>query len=128
MNDLHCSHGPVSSMPGSHHSLPEGTVCDSHPERLAVVRIQGETDSFGCEFCCMCQECLDEYRAYLAAEREVEHQCDWCKQRKTGLRPRRDHDEGSAGPVYQVCPDCITRDNERAIAELESEDHYDGYL
>jgi hypothetical protein len=127
MENLHCSRGPVSSLPGSSHELPEGTKCDTHEDRLAVKRIQGETDSFGCEYVCMCQECLDEYRAYVKAELEQEHQCDWCKQRKKGLLPRRDPDEGQAGPLYQVCPECIAKDIERSAAELT--DYYDdGYF
>ena len=41
--------GPISSLPGSGHSVPDGAMCDEHPDRPAVARVQGETDSFGCE-------------------------------------------------------------------------------
>jgi hypothetical protein len=40
-------------------------MCDQHPDRLAVVRLQGETDSFGAELNDMCTECRDAYREYL---------------------------------------------------------------
>ncbi len=36
--------GPISSLPGAYHSLPKGTMCDEHPDRPAVARVQGETD------------------------------------------------------------------------------------
>ena len=41
--------GPISTLPGARHALPAGTMCDEHPDRPAVARVQGETDSFGCE-------------------------------------------------------------------------------
>ncbi|MGY7975507.1 hypothetical protein L1Q33_25460, partial [Klebsiella pneumoniae] len=55
------SNGPVSTLRGHFCSLPTDSKCDEHPDRLAVRRVQGETDSFGCEYHDMCQECLDEY-------------------------------------------------------------------
>src|SRR3954463_12051043 len=57
--------GPISTLPGTGHHLPDGTMCDQHPDRPAVARIQGETDSFGCEMNDLCQECI-------AADREWE--------------------------------------------------------
>lgn len=41
--------GPTSYLPGHHCKLPPGTMCDEHPDRLAIARVQGETDSFGSE-------------------------------------------------------------------------------
>lgn len=117
--DLSCSHGPVSSMPGSQHRLPAGTKCDSHPEVDAVVRIQGETDSFGAEYNCMCQKCHDEYRAHVQAEYEAEKRCDWCGHMEKHVRPYRDMDEGMSGPVYQVCRDCRKAESARLDEELE---------
>lgn len=38
--------GPISTLPGHRHKLPSGATCDDHPDRPAVARIQGETDSF----------------------------------------------------------------------------------
>lgn len=123
-----CSHGPVSTMPGSHHSLEPGSKCDSHPERLAVARVQGETDSFGCEYLCMCQQCLVEYRAHQKAEYERAQHCDWCKQEKTGCHETRDYDEGSAGPLYMVCRDCRNKRDDEARRELEASYDYDDYF
>jgi hypothetical protein len=125
MENLHCSRGPVSSLPGSSHELPEGTKCDTHEDRLAVKRIQGETDSFGCEYHCQCQECYDAMRAAHEQELETEQKCDWCGFLKKGLRSRRDYDEGMSGPVYVVCVDCCRRANERAREELEESSRYE---
>lgn len=115
--------GPIGTLPGSVHSLPQGTICDDHPERPAVKRVQGETDSFGSEQIDMCQECYDEYRNRDTTE-ERTGCCDWCKSEATDLRPRRDFDEGSSGPVYQVCGACVRKENDRAAAEIEEHHCY----
>ncbi|MDF3208452.1 MULTISPECIES: hypothetical protein [Mesorhizobium] len=113
--------GPTSSLPGSSHDFPDGTMCDDHPDRPAVARIQGETDSFGSERNDMCQECLDEHREYM---KNADHSgaCDWCKQHKPHLRPQRDYEEGMSGRVYEVCDACIKRVNDEARAELDAYD------
>jgi hypothetical protein len=108
--------GPCSTLPGRHHDLPDGTMCDQHPDRPAVARVQGETDSMGAELNDMCQECLDEDRQAMA---EADHSgvCDWCGQHRPKLRPRRDYEEGMYGRVYDVCDPCIKREND----DLEKE-------
>jgi hypothetical protein len=116
--------GPCSTLPGGHHDLPAGTMCDDHPDRPAVARVQGETDSFGAELNDMCQECLDEHRQWQA---ESDHSgvCDWCKNHAPRLRPRRDYEEGMSGRVYDVCDPCIKRVNDEAERELEERGYYD---
>lgn len=120
--------GPISSLPGASHDFPAGTMCDDHPDRPAVARIQGETDSFGCEMADMCQECLDEYREEMKAT-DWSGTCDWCKQHMPRLSPQRDYEEGMCGPVYQVCDACIKRVNDEARAELDAyyDDHWDDF-
>lgn len=103
--------GPISSLPGAIHRVPAGATCDDHDDRLAVKRIQGETDSFGSELIDMCQECFDKYQresqAHQAAEEAYPSSaCQWCGIPKL-LHPHRDWEEGSTGPVYQLCSDCI---------------------
>jgi hypothetical protein len=117
--------GPISSLPGSSHALPDGAVCDEHPRRKAVARIQGETDSFGCEMWDVCDQCLKGIRADNA-ERRI-GACDWCKGEATDLRPARDYDEGMAGRIYDVCGACVKRRNDEAAEELARYDD-DGYL
>lgn len=108
--------GPISSLPGGHHALPEGTKCDEHPDRPAVARVQGETDSMGSELNDLCAECLE-------AEKKADPTtgtCDWCKTSNVTLHPRRDIDEGTSGRVYEVCKPCITADNRCLQEELDA--------
>lgn len=112
------SHGPVSSMPYGGHALPEGAMCDDHPDRKAVARIQGETDSFGCEYNDVCSECLKDIRNYRDSAEARTGVCEWCGKHATDLRDARDYDEGMAGRLYRVCGPCIKRRNEEAAEEL----------
>ena len=114
--------GPISTLPGTRRESPEGTMCDDHPDRKAVARVQGETDSFGCEMYDLCQECIDEMRKHSAEARRG--MCDWCKHEATDLRARRDFEEGMCGPVYQVCGACVRSENDRLRAELDDDDYY----
>lgn len=121
------SSGPVSSMPGSVHSAPTDAACVDHEDRPAIHRVQGETDSFGCEYHDLCQECYDAHKAARAAQL-AEHAvgtCDWCSNHVTDLRDARDYDEGMAGPLYRVCGACIKRRNDEAHAELEAAGYFD---
>lgn len=111
--------GPISSLPGASHNLPKGATCDDHPDRPAVRRIQGETDSFGSEMHDLCQECLDDHLSYLRSEEARTGTCDWCKSAASDLRDARDYDEGMCGPVYRVCGACLKRREDRARQEIE---------
>ena len=109
--------GPCRTLPGHTCYSPEGTFCDEHEGVVASKRVQGETDSFGAEYIDMCDEC---YAAFLNESKiECCGVCDWCKHESTQLAHRRDLDEGSCGPVYKVCPECIKKENKRAQEELE---------
>ena len=104
-------------------------MCDEHPDRPAVARIQGETDSFGCEMHDLCQECLDAERAYRNSPEAAEWRkgtCEWCKNPADDLRDRRDYEEGNCGRVYRVCGACVKRDNEYWAAEAAADDDYYG--
>lgn len=98
-------------------------MCDDHPDRPAVSRVQGETDSMGCEMHDLCQECLDDMKT---AEPMRGH-CDYCKTPDQVLRPRRDYEEGLSGPVYYVCEPCIVKDNARINEELADEGNGDDW-
>jgi hypothetical protein len=117
--------GPISTPPGSSHELPEGATCDLHPDRPAIARIQGETDSFGSELNDMCQECADEYRAWCRSPEATTGQCEWCHKEATDLRDTRDYDEGMHGRVYQVCGACRKRADDEARAELAEYDDFE---
>ena len=120
--------GPISTLPGRSHDFPEGTKCDEHPDRPAVARIQGETDSFGCEMHDMCAECLQAERDWLRSPEAQEWRtgrCEWCGKDATDLRDARDYDEGMCGRVYRVCGPCVKRVDDEARAELAAYDDWD---
>lgn len=112
--------GPTTLLPGMTASMCKLSLCDDHPDRLAVKRIAGEVDSFGAEYCHMCQPCYD---AYLKAVEEEDRSgcCEWCKQEKPAIRPHRDIEEGSCGPVYDVCDSCIRAERKRFEEELDED-------
>jgi hypothetical protein len=121
--------GPISTLPNSRHDVPDGTKCDEHSDRDAVARVQGETDSFGCEMHDMCEECVKEHNEYLRspeAEEERHGRCDWCHKDATDLRDARDYEEGMSGRVYRVCGACVKRTDEDARRELGEHDYYGG--
>ncbi|HCB2209074.1 TPA: hypothetical protein MYR09_004163 [Citrobacter farmeri] len=115
------SNGPVSTLPGRICNFPAGTKCDEHPERDAVKRVQGETDSFGCEYHDMCLECHDQY-VIESNNADYSGKCDWCGKHADLLVPHRDIEEGSYGRVYDVCKPCI--DAERQRWEKEDEQRW----
>lgn len=122
--------GPISTLSGAVHSVPDGQKCDEHPERDAVARVQGETDSFGCEMHDMCQECLDAERAWRNSPEASEWRkgtCEWCKNPADDLRDRRDYEEGNCGRVYRVCGACVKKDNEYWAEEARLHDAYDDH-
>jgi hypothetical protein len=103
--------GPVRTLPGSSHKVPEGMICDVHSDLLATHRIQGETDSFGVEYIDMCKECHDGYLSYKVDE-DSSGICDWCRRQVAKRSKTRDLEEGSCGRVYDVCPACIGSRND----------------
>lgn len=116
--------GPIRSLPGTVHDLPQGQMCDVHPDRPAVARIQGETDSMGCELMDCCQECAAEIRDYARSAEAGTSKCDWCKKDATDLRDRRDYEEGMNGPVYRVCGACRKRRDDEDAAYLAQFDDF----
>ncbi|MNU19689.1 hypothetical protein D3C71_79220 [compost metagenome] len=121
--------GPTNQLPGSLHPVPPGTKCDKHPERMAMARIQGETDSMGAELIDCCDICAHDVReaAKLGA---TDRECDGCQRMFDQLNHYRDPDEGVAGRLYQLCDGCVAQAREQSsdnsstgIAD-ESEDGY----
>ena len=97
-------------------------MCDQHPDRPAVVNVQGETDSFGYETHLMCEECLEEDRAYARSEEARTGRCDWCAKDAIDLAWARDYDEGMHGPTYRVCDACCDRVEAKARREMDEHD------
>lgn len=113
-NEIYASKGSVRSLPGDTKRCTNGEKCDDHPEVDAVYRIQGETDSLGCEYFYTCQDCYDKYKEVG----DPEYDCDGCG--KDGpVKPARDPDEGMAGPVYYYCPSCMKEHKERIARDYD---------
>ena len=122
--------GPTNKLPGDQCHLPKGAMCDYHPDVLAVARVQGETDSFGSENEDLCQACVDQAAVETAAYKLIPRCCDWCKKSSLSCAPARDYNEGSCGPVYDVCQMCRGKQQDDAQEELDSyqdqcDDDYD---
>lgn len=96
--------GLVQTPPGTSFYPPPGKRCDKHSDRLAVARIQSETDAFGAEMVDCCQECAIALQSALHAPKAV--QCDRCDTPQLDCMSWRNPDEGVAGRVYMVCSEC----------------------
>ena len=122
--------GPIRTLPGALHKVPEGATCDTHSDVPATHRVQGETDSFGSELNDMCAACFAAHQVAMTAYREEQATgcCDWCRGHAVDLRNHRDLEEGSCGPVYRVCGACRRKEREALEAELaDSVDYFDDY-
>ncbi|EKD22696.1 MAG: hypothetical protein ACD_84C00005G0004 [uncultured bacterium] len=117
--------GPISTLPGHAFKVPDEVACDSHPNIIATHRIQGETDSFGSELLDMCSDCYAEHlESAIAISKELAA-CDWCDVVAAGLVKTRDYEEGMSGPVYDVCPACISVRTARA--SKETKEYFEDY-
>jgi hypothetical protein len=119
--------GPNSYLPGQVLTVPKDMTCDEHPDKPAVVRIVGETDSMGSEMIDMCSECYAAHEKFLEEQRlnPPLNTCDWCKTPDVETRLTRDYDEGMSGPLYDVCSPCRQAANKRAQEELDEMDRED---
>ena len=115
--------GPISTLPGCGHVVPDGQMCDVHPDRLATARIQGETDSFGCEMIDCCAECCDQLRQQ--SREGCSGTCDRCHTHAERLSDTRDYEEGLHGPVYRYCEACIRQRDQLLAAEYGDGCQYD---
>lgn len=98
--------GPNTYLPGQLLKVPEGMMCDDHENRPASYRVVGETDSFGSELIDWCDEC---YKKYLLSKENPEYNisCDHCQAVDCKTTATRDPDEGSCGPIYYLCDNCL---------------------
>ena len=121
--------GPISTLPGTCREPPPETPCDDHPDRPASTRVQGETDSFGCEMIDMCEECFAQYRIALNSPEWLDARngdCEWCCKPATDLRDARDYEEGMYGRVYRICGACKKhRDDEDRLYLADYDDEFD---
>jgi hypothetical protein len=129
---IECSDGPVSTMPGHQERLyplyggVHGIMCENHDEVQASHRVQGETDSMGCEYHYFCASCADAARAADAEQKDG--YCDLHNGEGSDIRNWRDYDEGMSGPIYRACRLCRDRANAAAAEEARRYENDDiGY-
>ena len=101
--------GPNSYLPGQQLKVTNGMTCDKHTDRISVMRIVGETDSFGSEIIDMCDECKDNYLKHIAEQQDQEKRCEICLRMKKDVKPHRDPEEDSCGRLYDMCPECYRK-------------------
>jgi len=101
--------GPSRYLPGQSLAVPKDMMCDDHPDRPATHRIVGETDSMGSELIDWCDECYNKYLEFKNNPENNTGSCDHCHCSGVRLTPTRDPDEGSCGPVYDLCDGCRQR-------------------
>ena len=95
----------MSFLHGHTVNMKKDAKCSKHPEMFAVKSVISEADSLGYETTEMCQQCYDEYVAAKKKKRAEPAHCDHCGGLKI-LAKTRDPEEGSMGPVYDLCRDC----------------------
>lgn len=97
-------------------------VCEMEDcTNAAAKSVCTESDSFGDEFTSMCEKHVEEF-ANSEPALEI---CEWCNVGPIEVHPIRDFEEGSHGPVYEVCNACIAKQN-KLIAE--EADYYDSHF
>lgn len=102
-------------LPGDIRKLGKDSTacCERHEDRKATHQLCTESDSFGDEWTDVCDECITdslEAPAYVGV-------CEWCKTEDVELSPVRDTDEGTHGPLYDVCNPCKGKQADRDAAE-----------
>lgn len=82
-------------------NLSDNEICeDCTEETPATWKVAGETDSFGTEWICLCDEHHTQFKE--GVEEHGYGPCDICGSEEDTYRTR-DPEEGSHGPVYVRC-------------------------
>lgn len=108
--------GKITTLPGTLHDVPWGTMCDSHPQDRAEYRVQGETDAISAKVHDMCAFCYQRHQMQ-EPEAEVE-ECEWCAAKSKHLQDYRDIREGLLGAIHRICPKCIAEDQASVIDDV----------
>ncbi len=121
--------GPIRSLPGHKHVCPTDMICDECGVEKATIRIQGETDSFGCEMHDYCECCYSKIQEEVEKSKKIDPDfgkliCDHCH-KHTLCNPSRDPEEGSCGPLYYLCVDCKKKMTDAFIDNGYHDDYCD---
>lgn len=109
----------MCNLPGNVKKLsPASTLSCDNDSNLAVVRIQGETDSFGAEYEYLCDLCYEQYKEEIAEQGPMVGHCDHCG-KEHRLIHWRDPGEGLCGPVYTICEGCASKAHALEVSDYE---------
>lgn len=111
------------SLPGNIRKLESPEKCEAclynDKDSTANLEVCTEADSFGSEWQPICQPCLDKHKSELHPDGTL-GDCEWCRSVDVMVKPTRDYEEGSFGPVYDVCKQCRINQAKRAQEEFDS--------
>ena len=108
------------NLPGYTRKLTTPSTCERCGAE-ASFRMQGETDSFGCEYLDLCESCLNKTREEMHSQ-----PCECCGSTEK-VRPWRDPEEGLCGPVYELCQSCRQRRDQEFLAYMGEEEDPSDY-
>lgn len=110
--------GQITTLPGSEHPVPLGTVCDVHTHNRATHRIQGVTDAMSAHLHDMCDICYDIHMGQQENDAGI---CSICGQHSDHLTDYQNFRNGFDSAPEPTCPDCIREDQESVIDEVMPE-------
>jgi hypothetical protein len=79
--------------------------CDTHTDRVAVVRVTGG-DAYADVPALCCQQCYEKLKDKQIKSRQRPCNCDWCHNKKEDVRPFKDREGNRDGITSNVCGDC----------------------
>lgn len=112
----------LAPLPGHVREIRSGDDCPCQYDECkdaATHEYCTEADGMGAEWLPLCNAHLEQFKKDVEAGGPTIDTCDWCKAHDVEIFPFRDWEEGSNGPVYDVCNACIRKSNDYAHEELK---------
>ena len=95
-------------IPLERHEMYGCQACNN-PSTCKLVVVVKEGGYSETEF--YCSEHIDVAKEHLMDQHDV-GTCDWCKGSNLIVKPHRDFEEGSNGPIYDVCKACRVKESD----------------
>jgi len=120
------------AMPGDVRSIREADVCPCQYDECSASASQEyctEVDSMGAEWLPLCDDHIEQFKEDVANANALEdNECEWCHATDVHTAPFRDWQEGSQGPLYEVCDKCRGKsiDEANELANNEPEEPEEG--
>lgn len=117
----------VAGKPGDAKEIGPGAVCtyEDGRETEAQWQVVTEADSFGVEYTYMDNAMYEAYKADREAYTET-LVCERCGS-TDNVQERRDPEEGSSGPLYDMCGTCHSGILQSLYGDMEDEDDDNDY-